>query len=117
MVFAGFFVPDGIKPGGSCIIRIYTLCFDRANLGLVAHQVSDELEHVRRVSVADLSSLHLESEGSLFSLCWVEGDVFDEVSIGDGLVSIVIAIVPGVSTGRELVAIVKLHLSFSRLTV
>ena len=99
------------------IFRIVSLCFDRANLGLVAHQVSDELEHVRRVSVADLRSLHLESEGSLFSLCWIKADVLDEVSIGDGLVSILITIVPGVSTGCELVAIVKLHLSFSRLTV
>ena len=116
MVFAGLFVPDLIKCRSSSIIFNLLLSYDRASLVFIALYVRDELEHGRGVSVADLGSLHLEPEDSIV-LLWVPGDVLDEVGVGDGLVSIVITIVPGVSTGRKLVAIIKLHLSFSRLTV
>ena len=45
------------------------------------------------------------------------GDVLDEVGVSDGLVTIVVAVVSGVSSGLEGFAIVPLDHSFSRLTV
>lgn len=116
MVFAGLFVPDLIKCRSRLKIFNPLLSDDRASLVFVALYVSDELEHGRGVSVADLGSLHLEPEDSIV-LLWVPGDVLDEVGVGDGLVSIVVAVVSGVSASLEGFAIVPLDHSFSRLTV
>ena len=59
---------------------------------MVAHKVGDELEFLGFVSIALLGGLHIKQKGS----CWVESSVLQDVSVGDGSVTIVGAVVPGV---------------------
>ena len=112
MVFAGLFVPDWTKFRGR-LGRRSVFPVERAKLALVALQVSDELEFGGFVSVALLAGLHLESE----AFGWVEAGVLDEVGIGDGGIAIVGAVVPGVPSSFELIAVVPLEPSFSWLAV
>ena len=58
---------------------------DRANLGLVALNVSDELGLSGTSPRAGHGCLHLKSESSIFALVWKESHSLDDISIGDGL--------------------------------
>ena len=117
MVFARFSGPDSIKSGCRFIIRRIIPCFDRASLGLVALQVCDQLILVIVVGLAGHETHYLESEGTFIAFCWIESDVLDVVIVGDGMVSPVVIIVPGGSTGLELFAVVPLEHTWHDLSV
>ena len=80
---------------------------------MVAHKVGDELEFLGFVSIALLGGLHIKQKGS----CWVESSVLQDVSVGDGSVTIVGAVVPGVPAFGEWFAVVPLEPSFGFFAV
>ena len=84
MVFAGLLVPDSAKLRGGFSSRS-TFPVERAELGVVALQVGDELHLLGSVSIALRRGLHLK----LKAISWVEASVHKDVMIGDGRVRIV----------------------------